>query len=302
MTIPSLNSSNLQFVNNLDSVEQDIDTDELDISSGVDMRNLSDNPDEVSSLLQARAQLSATQQISTNLGIVTTEVNTGESSLESAVQLFDQVQTLTAEGANGTQTATTRGQLATQLQSIEQQMVGLANTQINGRYIFAGDEDQTQPYTFDSTQPDPVSSYQSSSSTRVVMTANGTTFPVALTAQQIFDSSNPTTNAFTAINNVVTALNNNDQSGIETASDALAGVASYLNEQLAFYGNAQDNMTAATTQAQTQVTQLQTQISNLQDTDMTATITDMTQAQTEEQAALGAEAQIPRQTLFDYLG
>jgi flagellar hook-associated protein 3 FlgL len=288
--ISSLSSVNQQFVNNLANITQDMNNDELDISSGVDMRNLSDNPDEVSSLLQARAQLSATQQISTNLGQVTTEVNTGESTLESAVQLFDQVQTLAAEGANGTETAATRSQLANQLQSIEQQMVGLANTQINGRYIFAGDQDQTQPYSFDATQPDPVSSYQGSSSTRVVMTAAGTTFPVALTAQQIFDSSAAATNVFTTINNLVTALNNNDQSTVESLSNGLSGVASYLNEQLAFYGNAQDNLSSATTQAQTQETNLQSQISNLQDTDMTATITDLTQAQTQEQAAL-----------FDYL-
>ncbi|HUA82540.1 MAG TPA: flagellin [Bryobacteraceae bacterium] len=301
MIISALNSANQQFVNNLNGITQELNTDELNISSGVDMRNLSDNPDQVSSLLQVRAQLSATQQVSTNLGIVTTEVNTGQSSLQSAVQLFDQVQTLAAEGATGTQTASANSGLATQIQSIEQQMVGLANTQVNGRYIFAGDSDQTQPYIFDSTQTDPVSAYQGSDSTRVALTANGTTFPIALTAQQIFDSSDPTTNVFTSINNLVTALNNNDQTGVETAQSALSGVATYLNEQLAFYGNAQDNMQAATTQAQTQTTQLQTQIGNLQDTDMTAAITDMTQTQTQEQAALGAEAAIPRQTLFDYL-
>ncbi len=34
---------------------------------------------------------------------------------------------------------------------------------------------------------------------------------------------------------------------------------------------------------------------------MTSAITDMTQAQTQEQAALEAEAEIPKQTLFDYL-
>jgi flagellar hook-associated protein 3 FlgL len=299
--LSALNPVNQQFVNNLSNITQDISNDELDITSGVDMRNLSDNPDEISSLLQTRAQLSATQQVSTDLGMYTTEVNTGESSLQSAVQLFTQVQTLAAEGATGTETAATQSQLGTQIQSLEQQMVGLANTQVNGRFIFAGDEDQTQPYTFDATQTDPVSAYQGSASTREATAANGTSFPIALTAQQIFDSSDPSTNVFTAINNVVTALNNNDQSGVQTALNAMTGVASYLNDQLAFYGNAQDNLTNATTQAQAQTTQLQTQISNLQDTDVTATITDMTQAQTQEQAALGAEAEIPRQTLFDFL-
>lgn len=301
MTISSLTPARQEFVNNLSQITQQLNNDALDISSGVDMRNLSDNPDQVSTLLQARAQLASTQQVSTNLGMYTTEVNTGESSLESAVQIFDQVQTLAAEGANGTATASTRSGLATQLQSLEQQLVGIANTQVNGRYIFAGDSDQTQPYTFDSTQTDPVSTYQGSDSTRVAIAANGTTFPVALTAQQIFDSSDPTTNVFTSINNLVTALNNNDQTGVLTANTGLTGVASYLNQQLAFYGNTQDNLSAATTDAQNRTTNLQTQISNLQDTNMTATVTDLTQMQTQEQAALGAEATLPTKTLFDFL-
>ena len=197
--ISPLNSTYQEFVNNLAQVTQRMNTDQLDISSGVTMRNVSDNPDQVSSLLQARAALSASQQISTNLTGVKTEVDTGEQSLESAVQLFDQVQTLGAEGATGTQTATTRASLAQQLQSIQQQMVSLANTSINGRYIFSGDSDQTAPYSFDPTQADPVSTYAGTTSTRVALGPNGTTFPVSLTAQQIFDSSDPTTNAFAAI-------------------------------------------------------------------------------------------------------
>jgi len=302
MTPTSLSPTNQEFVNNLSRITNDINTDELDISSGVRMQQVSDYPDQVSELLQARAALSASQQISSNLTNVSTEVNTGESTMETAVQLFDQVQTLGAEGATGTQTAATRTTLSQQLQSIEQQFVGLANTSIEGRYIFSGNSDQTAPYTYDATQADPVSAYQGTASTRVALDPNGATFPVALTAQQIFDSSDPTTNMFTAVNGLITALNNNDQAGITTAVNGLAGVASYLNNELAFYGTTQDNVTAATNDAATQQTQLQTQISGLQDTDATTTILDMTQAQTDEQAALQSEGQLPRSTLFDYLG
>lgn len=299
--ISSLNSDNQAFVNSLDLITQRLNTDELQISSGYRMQQVSDDPDQVSELLQARAALSASQQISTNLGFVTTEVNTGEQSLESAVQLFDQVQTLAAEGATGTATAASRAQDALQLQSIEQQLVGLANTSVNGRYIFSGDTDQTQPYTYDITQPDPVSAYQGSASTRQIQNPNGSTFPVALTAQQIFDSSDPTTNVFSAINGLITALNNNDQTGVQTAQSGLATVATYVNEQLAFYGTTQDTVTDATNFAVNQQTQLQAQISNLQDVDETSAILDMTQAQTQMQAALGSEAQLPRTTLFDFL-
>jgi flagellar hook-associated protein 3 FlgL len=300
--VSTLNPQSQAFLNNINNIAAQMTEAQTQLSTGLKVNVVSDNPDVISTLLQARANLNSAQQIGTNLGQVATEVNTGEQALESATSLYDQVQTLSAEGTTSTQTASGRATIAQQLQSIEQQMVGLANTQVNNRYIFAGDTDQTQPYTFDSTQTDPVSAYQGSASTRTIQAADGTTFPVALTAQQIFDSTDPTTNVFTSINNMVTALNANDQTAIQTANAALPNVSTYLNTQLSFYGNAQDSVTAATTSASNMVTQLQTQISGLQDADETQSILQLTQAQTEQQAALQSFQQIPRTTLFDFLG
>ncbi len=299
--ISSLSASDQQFLNDLGQVEQRLNTDELQLASGLKMQQVSDDPDQVSTLLQARASLAASQQISTNLGLVTTEVNGGEQAIETAVTLFDQVQTLSAEGNTATQTAAGRTTIAQQLQSIEQQMVGLANTNIGGRYIFAGDTDQTQPYTYDVTQPDPVSAFQGAASTRVIEGPDGGTFPVALTAQQIFDSSTPANNVFTSINSMITALQNNDTTAIQTANSGLSQVGDYLNQQLAFYGTTQDTVSSATNDALNQQTEIQTQIGNLQDADTATVILDLTGAQTQEQAALTARAQMPRTTLFDLL-
>jgi flagellar hook-associated protein 3 FlgL len=300
--VSSLQPSTQEFLNNVNLIGDEMTEAQAQLSTGLKVNVVSDAPDVISPLLQAQANLSSAQQITTNLGQVSTEVNTGEQALESATSLYDQVQTLSAEGATSTQTASGRIGIAQQLQSIEQQMVGLANTNVNGRYIFAGDTDQTEPYTFDATQADPVSVYQGSTSTRTIQATNGTTFPVALTAQQIFDSTDPTTNVFTSINSMVTALNNNDQTAISAANATLPGVSTYLNSQLAFYGTAQDAVSAATTSASTLVTQLQTQISGIQDADETHSILSLTQLQTEQQAALQSFQQIPRTSLFDYLG
>lgn len=300
--VSNLSPSYQQFLNNINRISDQMSQAQTQLSTGLKVNVVSDAPDVVSTLLQARSNLNGAQQISTNLGIVSTEVNTGEQSLQSAVSLMDQVQTLSAEGATGTQTASGRVVIAQQLQAVEQQMVGLANTQVNNRFIFAGDADQTQPYTYDSTQTDPVSAYRGSASTRTVQGPNGTTFPISLTAQQVFDSTDPTTNVFATINNMVTALNSNNTAAIATANSALPNVGTYLNSQLAFYGAAQDSVAAATTSASILVTQLKTQISGLQDADETLSILNLTQAQTEQQAALQSFQQVPRTTLFDFLG
>ena len=299
--ISILSASNQEFANNLSNIESQLNTDELQISSGSRMNQVSDDPDQVSELLQARAAFSASQQILTNLGGIKAEVDTGETTMETAVQLFDQVQTLAAEGATGTQTAATRSNIAQQLQGIEQQFVGLADTNFEGRYIFSGDSDQTEPYTYDVTQPDPVSAYLGAPSTREALNPNGTTFPIALTAQQIFDSADPTTNVFGAINGLVTALQNNDQTAVQTSTNGLATVAQYMNNQLAFYGTTQDTVASATEYANTQQTALASEISSLSGTDVASTILNMTQVQTDEQAALASYAQLSHKTLFDFI-
>jgi flagellar hook-associated protein 3 FlgL len=301
--ISSLNPSAQQFLINLNQINQQMQQAETELSTGLSVNQASDAPDKISSILQARASLSSTQQVNTDLVQTNTEVNSGEQAMESAVQLFDQVQTLGTEGNTSTATASSNAQLGQQVGSILQQMVGLANTQSGGRYLFSGDSDQQQPYSIDTTQNPPVVSiYQGSASTRVAQSPDGSTFPVALTAQTIFDSSDPASNAFSSIENLATALNNNDAAGIQTAVAGLSNVGDYLNQQLAFYGTTQDTVQNATTYGQTLQTQLQTQLSNLEDADSAAAIEQLTQAQTQDQAALQSEALLPRTSLFNFLG
>jgi flagellin-like hook-associated protein FlgL len=144
-------------------------------------------------------------------------------------------------------------------------------------------------------------------STRTIVDATGTAISVALTAQQIFDAQNPDGtdapgNVFAAINSLLTALNNNDTAGINQAADALNTADTYLNQQLAFYGEAEDRVTAANDLAQKFQTQLQSQLGNLQDANIPAVALQLNQAQLSQQAALSAEAQIEQdKDLFGYL-
>ena len=251
--------------------------------------------------MQAHAGLASTQQTLTNLGLVTTEVNAGEQALQTATTTFDQVQTLAAEGATSTQTAAGNAILSQQVNTLLQQFVGLADSRNAGRYIFAGDQDQNIPYTYTAGQNPPVSAYGGSTSSRVTQDVNGTQIPVALTAQQIFDSPDSTTNVFTSLENLSAALASNNTSAIQTALSGLPAVSQYLNTQLAFYGNVQDQLASATTYAQTVQTQQQSQVAGLQDADVSQAILQLTQAQTQQQAAVQSEAQLPRQTLFNFL-
>jgi flagellar hook-associated protein 3 FlgL len=300
--ISSLDPSALGFLNGMQQIQQRAQTAEQQMTTGLKINTVSDAPDQIANLYETRSQLAQTQQIDTNLGRVTAEVNTAESTLSSAVTLIERAQTLASQGDTGTATASTRQDIAGELGGILQQLVSAANTNVGGRYIFAGDADQQAPYSIDLTQTNPVSSYQGSATTRQIQGADGTTFSAALTGQTIFDDPTGQQNIFTSINNLRNALLNNDQTAIDAAMPNVQSVGTYLNQQLAFYGSVQDRLTSETDFGANYVTQLQTQLSGIQDADLTQSITEMQQAQTQQTAALTARAQLPKTSLFDFLG
>src|SRR5580693_8430813 len=299
--ISSLSASAQSFLVDLSQIQAADQQAQAELTTGLKINTVSDAPDQISTLLATRSSLAQTQQVETNLTQVNTEVNTAESTLESSVTLVERALTLGTEGASSISTPDSNQNLANELGTVLQQLVSNANTTVEGRYIFSGDADQTTPYSIDLTQTSPISAYQGTAATRMIQGADGSQFAVSLTAQDIFDSPDATQNVFTSINNLRTALLNNDTAGANAALADVQSSDAYLNQQLAFYGTVQDRVSAASDYAQNYDTQLQTQISGIQDANEAEVITQMTQLQTQEQAALESRGQLPKNTLFDYL-
>lgn len=290
------------FLNGLNQIQQQAQTAQTQLTTGLKINQVSDAPDQISPLLQVQAQIARVNQANTNLQQVQAETNAGESALQSAVQVLDRVQTLGAQGQSNTNTASTRATISGQLNDALTNLVNLANTATGGRYIFGGDADQTPPYSINLAQANPVSAYAGTASTRQVQLADGSLISISLTAQQIFDSPVAANNVFAAVNALRTAMQNNDQAGIDAAIPLVSSAAAYLNQQLAVYGTVQDNVNNAVTGGQQSITQLTAQLSGIEDANAAQAIAQLNLANLHQQAALGAQAQMPRTSLFNYLG
>jgi len=311
--ILNISGATQAYLADLNLTQQQINQDTAEVSSGLAVQEPSDDPAAVDSILQTQADIGLNQQVQSNLGSVTSELQTADSAVQSAFQAVQSAATLATQGANSTSTAADRAALAQQVAGLQQTLVGISQTTFNGRYIFSGDQDTGPMYQLDASQPDGVQQLFSAPSTRVIVDSTGTSIPVAETAQQIFDAQNPdgsnaSGNVFAAVNSLLTALNDTSlsssaqQAAIAQAGSALQTAGTYLNQQLAFYGEAEDNITSATDLAQKFQTQEQAELSNLRDANIPAVATQLTQAQTQEQAAISAEAEIQQQkNLFSYL-
>jgi len=301
-----IDAAGQQFLAALGILQRRAASAQAQISSGFKVSNPADAPQRIGEILQVNSDLQEFQQISQNLGRVKTEVDTAESSLQNAVDIMQQAASIGEQGASTTNAALTRPVLANQLEQLQERLVNLSRTTVENRFIFSGDADGSPAYDVNLSNPNGVNRLITAPATRLVQSPDGSSFSVEKTAQDIFDHRNPdnslaTDNVFAAVNNLRASLVANDQAGID-AGLALVRVASdYLNQQLAFYGTAQNRVAAAIDSANNLQTRWKVRLSDLRDTDMPAAIVELNQIQSNEQAALSAESHRPRISLFDYL-
>jgi len=300
--IEAYNPQSAAFLAGLQMIQNRASQAQRELTTGYKINVISDSPNQIPNLLQDQANIAHNDQVTLNLGRVKSETDTAESALTTAITQLEHAQTLAAQGATDIASASERANLADQMGEVLQDLVNIAGTNVEGRYIFSGDNDQTVPYTIDLTQANPVSGYLGSPSTRKIEAPDGSLFSVSITAQDIFDSPTAANNVFQAVTNARNALASNDDNAIAAAVGQLSTADAFLNTKLAFYGMAQDKIANSTNDAANLETSLKTELSGIQDADMTQAITDLMQSQTQQQAALTSEAQLPRKTLFDYLG
>ena len=305
MLLP-LNGSTGQFLADLNRLQATMDTAQRQVSSGLRVQNVSDDPGALNQILQLQADIASNQQVQTNFDQTTSELSTADGALQSAIQMVDSAVTLATQASGPSATAQSRTTIADQVSSLQQQMVGISQTTVNGRYIFSGDQDSTPSYVLDPTQPDGVRQVAAAASTLVIRDINGTSISVAKTAADIFDPRNPdgtpaTGNVFAALGSFLTAVQNNDSAGVQSSVAALQSAGDHLNLQLEFYGETSTRVSQSQDLAKKFLVNQQSQLSSVRDADLTSAAMELSQATTQQQASLSAEAKISKLSLFDYM-
>jgi flagellar hook-associated protein 3 FlgL len=310
MNIPSINPNFETFLSNLQQIENRMSTAEQQLSSGLRVSVASDDPDEISSILQLRAQIAGVQQTQENLSTVTPQVESGENAIQQAIQVLDTATSLATEASGSTSSASQMADEVPQVQGLLQQLVSLSQTAVSGQYIFSGDMSGQPQYTLAVGGNSVQQMFQAGAPPQVA-DSNGVMISIGLTAQQIFDdqvgggpgTGNPAPdNVFAAVSGLLTALQAGNSASVQTALSNIQAASAHLNDESSFYGAAQNNLSAANNMASQTLIQLQQQLSNEQDADAAQSSLDLTQATTDEQAAMSAQAMLKPQSLFDYLG
>lgn len=182
--------------------------------------------------------------------------------------------------------------------SIKENLLSLANTQTNGKYIFAGTQTQTIPFTSTATGAD----YGGDTETISLDVSQSTSVATNLTGDKVFFGSggkDSATDLFRQVTDLATALHNN--ASTSTIQANLKSILSGVNANLADVGGRE----AALLQHQDNLDNYNTTLAdiqaNYQSVDYPTAYVEYAQAQLSRQASLSVLGKTSNDTLFNYL-
>ena len=280
------------LIANLQTDRQSINQSVIEASTGKSVNNLSDNPMAAGQLVISNAQIADIDQFSYSISTVQGSLNTADSALNSVVSSLTQAVSVGTEAAGGTLSSSELEALGQQVNQIEQQVVGLANTTYQGNYVFAGTNVNQQPY-------DSTGVYSGNTSVNSVDVGEGQTASLGLAGSTIFNASGA--DVFTSLSALSTDITNNNQSGIATDITNVQSALNNVIAQRSSYGDTLQQLNSDSTNLSQEKLTVQQYQTTLVGADEAQVATNLSQAQTTLEAAIAAAGQVSQESLINYL-
>jgi flagellar hook-associated protein 3 FlgL len=278
------------------------------LASGKRIEKPSDDPTAINQVMLLDSVLTDQQQYSRNIDQVTTWLDTTDSALGDAASIVQRARDLAVQGASDTSSVESRKALAKEVDQLKDQLRGVANTQLAGRYIFAGSQTVTAPYP-ESVPSDPVerAKLDSEDSLGVAIGPN-LSIDYNQTGKNVFgkfvDPEASDQSIFLYLNELSNALKAStpDTYGkISTLVRNLDGRLDSINDARADTGGKRNRVELLSSRYANLEVGLKELKSSYQDADIPALISDFTLTQQVYQSSLAASAKIMQPTLMDFL-
>ncbi|MNX82917.1 Flagellar hook-associated protein 3 [compost metagenome] len=268
------------------------------LASGKAINKPSDDPSAVNVAMLLRNTLADQDQYVSNLKQVDTWLKTGDQTIDSAQTVMLRALVLANEGASDTGTPDSRKALAQEVRELKEQLRGIANTQLAGRYIFAGSETLTEPY------PNGAPPFPAKLDNVDTLTAEigpGISIQYNVTGTDVFGATTDPNSAFQVLEDLATALEADDGTTTGVQIDRINARLDSMSLQRAGLGGKLNRTELLTERyAETEVS-MRDLLSANEEVDMPKVISQLSLSTTVYQASLAASARIMQPTLMDFL-
>ncbi len=265
------------------------------LSSGNKFTKPSDDVVGYSEAQDYQVSINAGSQYLNNVNDATGKLSYASGLVQNVSDTLSRIQELTVQAANGTLSADDRASISEEVKNDREFLMNVANSQYEGNYIFSGFKTGTPAY-------DPATgTYQGDSNVKKVLVENNTYVDTTVPGSQVFDGFDGQGNIFGMLDNLQTALTNNDTTTIKASLDRIDAASTHVSEVNSLIGSRLSSLDGLKTRiSNTQLT-LQTQLSGVQDADYATTASSLNKTQIALTAMQQSAGKIINQSLLDFI-
>jgi len=276
-------------------------------TSGKKLTALSDNPADMSYVLTLRSKISQIDQFDKNISSAFGFLNTAESALDQVQTVMHSIVGLAEQGASDTVGPDERNTLADNIEAMRDEILNYANSEIMGKYIFAGSATDTQPFTQGPDTWDAVNNiwipgvvtYNGNSDGIDVQADFSVTVTTNIPGDEVFTG--PNFDIFDRLSTLVQNLRNNDTVAIGNDIGNMNEILDQVSSAIGTIGNRTSHLHQIQGLLKSFRSSIQAKMSSLEDADMAEVISNLTREEVGLQATLQTGARIQRYSLINYL-
>jgi flagellar hook-associated protein 3 FlgL len=268
------------------------------ISSGIRLTGLGDDPVAAAQNVQFSAQITADSMFTQTAATTTARMQVVDSTLGSVVDQINQAISVATAGNNGTNNASDESSVATELTSIRDEILGLANTSYSGKYLFSGSQNNSAPFQLDSSTSPASVIYSGDSAVNYVSTPGGQSIATNLPGQQVFTAAGG--DLLGTLNALIQGFSTGDTATTTALTSQLSTALSQVSTQRASLDGSINRLQSASAYASQEQTRLVADQTNLLQADLPTVATELSSSETQQSALESVIVAIEQQgTLFD---
>ncbi len=289
------------LVGSLDQVTQNEQTLTEQLSSGVKINSLSDDPAAAGENVLLTSQLSADDTFSTTASSAESLLQVADSALGNVVTQLTTAIGLATQANNGVLNSSNEQSVSTELTGIRDEVLSLANSAYLGQYIFAGSHGGTQPFTLDTSTSPATVTYSGDDDVSYVQTPAGQKIQLNVPGDQIFTAAGAS--VLGSLNALIADFSSGAPSATSVADLAsLSSALGYVDQQRAVIDNSLNRLTTSSNYASAESVQLLSAQDNLIQTDTAGVASQLSTAETQQAALTQVIAALDQQgNLFQRL-
>lgn len=266
-----------------------------DLSSGKEVRVPSQGPVDFQSSRVLEADLNKVEQFQSNISSGLRQGRLAQDTMDGVVDSLINIKNTMVKGSSDSIGAEERISLADEIAGVRSQIVDSLNIQYGDRYLFAGTNSGDKPFE----QAGAAVVNNSNNKPPHVVAGDGVEIDISITGQEITNT--PAGDMFTFLEDVETALRNNER---EDINDLLQGADEVINHVTDLTSKLGDNINRMDFMYEqyesTKITQ-ESDISELVDTNYAQAFSDMQRTQVAYESAMAVHSKMFENTLLNYI-